>query len=270
MHSSSGGGSNAEMFGALLRHYRERAGLSQEGLGLRIGFSKSQVAMVERGERPPKGDFTLRADAALGADGALTAAAVKLTFSHLASWFEPFAEEELKARTRYEYETHVVPGMLQTEAYARAIFNGGYPTLDDQEIEGRIAARMARQQLLSRVPHPDISFILELSVLTRPIGGREVHREQVQHILDVSRLRHVHLQVMSPQRESHAGLSGSFVLLETDARRRLAYLEIQGTNYLVREEPQLGTLFGRYGILRTQALNTEESQQLIEQVVKDL
>ncbi|MEV0785427.1 helix-turn-helix transcriptional regulator [Streptomyces sp. NPDC050423] len=258
------------MFGALLRFYRERAGLSQESLGLKIGFSKSQVAMVERGQRPPKGDFTSRADAALGADGALTAAAVKLTFSHLASWFEPFAEEERKARTRYEYETHVVPGMLQTEAYARAVFNGGCPPLDDQEIEGRVAARMARQQLLTRVPPPDISFILELSVLTRPIGGRKVHREQIQHILDVSRLRHVHLQVMSPQRESHAGLSGSYVLLETGDRRRLAYLEIQGTNYLVREDPQLGTLFGRYGILRTQALNTEESQQLIEQVAKDL
>lgn len=55
MHTSNNGGGNAEMFGALLRHYRERAGLSQEGLGQKIGFSKSQVAMVERGDRPPKG-----------------------------------------------------------------------------------------------------------------------------------------------------------------------------------------------------------------------
>ncbi|MFG2408266.1 Scr1 family TA system antitoxin-like transcriptional regulator [Streptomyces brevispora] len=258
------------MFGALLRFYRERAGLSQESLGTKIGFSKSQVAMVERGQRPPRGDFTSRADAVLGAEGALTAAAEKLTFSHLASWFEPFAEEERAARTRYEYETHVVPGMLQTEDYARVVFGGGCPPLDDHEIEGRVAARIARQKMLTRNPPPDISFVLELSVLTRPIGGQKVHREQLQHILDVSRLRHVHLQVMSPKRETHAGLSGPFVLLETDDRRRLAYLEVQGTNYLVREQPQLGTLFGRYGILRAQALSPEESQQLIEQVARDL
>ncbi|WP_406459182.1 helix-turn-helix domain-containing protein [Streptomyces sp. NBC_00876] len=258
------------MFGALLRHYRERAGLSQEGLGLKIGFSKSQVAMVERGQRPPKGNFTERADAVLGTHGALTVAAGKLTFSHLASWFEPFADEERTARARHEYETHVVPGLLQTEAHARVVFSGACPSLDDDQIEGRIASRLARQSMLTRKPVPDISFVLELGTLTRPIGGRKVHREQLEHILDIGALRHVHMQVMPPQRETHGGLSGPFVLLETEDRRRLAYLEVQTSSFLVREQPHLGTLFDRYGILRAQALSPEESRQLIEQMAKEL
>ncbi|MFE9818852.1 Scr1 family TA system antitoxin-like transcriptional regulator [Streptomyces sp. NPDC005773] len=270
MHTSNHGGGNAEMFGALLRHYRERAGLSQEGLGQKIGFSKSQVAMVERGDRPPKGVFTPQADAALGADGALIAAGQKLTSSRVASWFEPFAEEEATARARYEYESHLVPGLLQTEKHARALFRGACPPLDDDEIEGLVAGRLARQRMLTRKPLPDISFVLELSPLTRPIGGRDVHRAQLHHILEVSRLRHVHMQVMPPQRETHGGLSGPFVLLETDDRRRLGFLEVQTRSFLVDEQPELGSLFARYGILRTQALGPEESRELIEQVAEGL
>ncbi|MFD8690563.1 Scr1 family TA system antitoxin-like transcriptional regulator [Streptomyces sp. NPDC059651] len=258
------------MFGALLRHYRERAGLSQEGLGLKLGFSKSLVAMVERGERPPKGDFTPQADAALGADGALIAAGGKLTSSRVASWFGPFVEEEATARARYEYESNVVPGLLQTGEHACSLFLGACPPLGEDEIEGLVEARLARQRMLTRRPLPDISFVLEVSALTRPIGGRAVHRAQLQHILEVSRLRHVHVQVMSPHRETHGGLSGSFVLLETDDRRQLAYLEVQRQNFLVSEQEHLASLFARYGILRTQALGPEESRKLIEQAAKAL
>lgn len=270
MHSSSTGGGTAEMFGALLRHYRELAGLSQEGLGSRIGFSKSQVAMVERGQRPPKGEFVALADRALGANGALIAAAVKLSFSRVASWFEPFAEEEAKAVARYEYESHVIPGLLQTEAHARAVFSQACPPLDDDEIERLIAGRLARQAMLTRKPLPDISFVLEVSALNRPIGGRDVHRAQLRHILEVSRLRHVHIQLMSPRRESHSGLGGSFVLLETDDRRRLGYMEVQGRNFLASEQPYLGDLSATYGMLRTQALGPEESRELIKQMAEGL
>lgn len=258
------------MFGVLLRHYRELAGLSQEALGLRIGFSKSQVAMVERGHRPPKGDFVPEADAATGANGALLKAAAQLQFSHLASWFEPFAEEEARCVARYEYESGTVPGLLQTEAHAHALHRGACPPLDDDEIERLVAGRLARQTLLTRKPPVDISFILEVSAITRPIGGRDVHRAQLQHLLDVSDLRNVHIQVMPPQRETHVGLNGPFVLLETDDRRRLAYLEVQGRNFLVSEQPQLGDLFATYGMLRTQALGLGESRGLIKQTAEGL
>ncbi|NEC68022.1 helix-turn-helix transcriptional regulator [Streptomyces sp. SID9727] len=258
------------MFGALLRHYRELADLSQEALGGKIGFSKSQVAMVERGHRPPKGNFVPKADSATGANGAMIAAALKLKFSSVATWFEPFADEEARAVARYEYECHVVPGLLQTEAHARAVFSQACPPLDDEAIERLVAGRMARQALLARRPLPDISFVLEPSALLRPIGGRDAHRAQLQHILDISQLRHVQLQVMSPERETHSGLSGSFVLLETDDRRRLAYLEVQDRNFLVTEQPHLGDLFAKYGRLRSEAHGLEESREWIKRTIEGL
>ncbi|MFJ9886005.1 helix-turn-helix domain-containing protein [Streptomyces sp. NPDC091287] len=268
MHLGNETSGNAVMFGRLLRHFRERAGLSQEALGTRIRFSKSQVAMVERGNRPPRGGFVERADDAVGAQGALMAAGEKVTGSYLADWFEDFANRERRAAARHEYETHVVPGLLQTEAYARTVLQGGYPPVGDDVVEGRVADRLARQSLITRRETAALSFVLELTALARPIGGRAVHREQLAHILDVSQLRHVTLQVMSPHRETHAALSGPFVLLETKEQRRLAYVEAQGHYLLTDDELTVAALFGKYGILRAQALSPEESRVEIEKLAR--
>ncbi|WP_375372222.1 helix-turn-helix domain-containing protein [Streptomyces sp. CAI-121] len=268
MHLGNETSGNAVMFGRLLRHFRERAGLSQEALGGRIGFSKSQVAMVERGNRPPRGPFVERADAAVGAQGALIAAGADVTGSYLADWFEDFAKLERNAAARHEYETHVVPGLLQTEAYARTVLQGGYPPVSDDVVEGRVADRLARQSLITRKDVPDLSFVLELSALARPIGGRAVHREQIAHVLEVAQLRHVTLQVMPPHRETHSGLSGPFVLLETKERRRLAYLEVQDHRALTDQEPTVGNMFGKYGNMRAQALDPENSCAEIEKLAK--
>ncbi|MDT0428394.1 helix-turn-helix domain-containing protein [Streptomyces salyersiae] len=270
MHSGEQGSSNAEMFGTLLRFYRERAGLSQEALGAKIGFSKSQVAMVERGARPPKGGFITGADKALGAQGALEAAGTKLRVNALPHWFAGFAEEEAGAVARHEYETHVVPGILQTEAYARAVLAGQYPVFDEEEIEDKLALRLARQTLLWRKPLPHISFVLEMTPLTRPVGGRQVLREQLLHLRDMAGLRHVQIQIMPPGQQSHPALDGPFVLLENADRRQLAYVEGQGGSFFVTEQPGLSDLFGKYGLLRAQAYSPEESLTMIEDLAEEL
>ncbi|MEU6115955.1 helix-turn-helix transcriptional regulator [Streptomyces sp. NPDC047117] len=258
------------MFGALLRFYREKAELTQEALGRRIGFSKSQVAMVERGDRPPKGTFAPLADDTLAAGGALLAAAEHLHVSRMPSWFEEFAEEEARALALYSYENHLIPGQLQTDGYARAVFNCHCPPLDDEEIEARVATRLARQELLHRKPAPITSFVLEEIALTRPLGGPQVLREQLHHMLDIAQLRNVEIQVMPPDRQTHASLSGPMVLLETAEHRQLVYIEGAGGSFFVSEQPDLGNLFARYGILRAQARTPEESMKLIEQVAEDL
>ncbi|MFI9584499.1 helix-turn-helix domain-containing protein [Streptomyces sp. NPDC052236] len=269
MHSS---GRGSRSFGALLRFYRERAGLSQEALALKIEFSKSQVAMVERGERAPKGTFTPRADDAVGAQGALLLVAEKeFQTSGIPPWTEDYLVEEQSASSVHSYQSQVIPGSLQTKAYAKAVYTCNYcPPLDDEEIDKRVAARLERQQLFYRKPTPIISYVLEESILTRPLGGPPVLKEQLHHVLDIGRLRHVEIQVMPHNRETHAGLAGPMILLETDERRQLAYVEGPSGGYFVCEQPHLGNMFGTYGILRAQALTPEESTKLIEKVVQEL
>jgi transcriptional regulator with XRE-family HTH domain len=271
VHSSDQPESAAEMFGVLLRHFRERSGLSQEQLGKRIGYSKSQVAMVERGARPPKGVFVQRADEVLGAQGALIAVAPKpRKGSPLPDWFMPFADEEAGATVLHAYETHVIPGLLQTEAYARAVLAGQYPAFDDDEIEEKLARRLARQSLLSRRPLPDISFVMEMTALTRPIGGRRVRKAQLHHLASLAQLRHVQIQLMPEDVESHPALDGPFVLLENAERQRMAYVEGQGGSFFVTQQPELGDLFGKYGLLRAQAYTPDRSQEKIEKMAEEL
>ncbi|KMS74729.1 DNA-binding protein [Streptomyces viridochromogenes] len=269
MHSGDRG---SESFGALLRFFRERAGMTQEGLAKHVGYSKSQVAMVERGERSPKGRFVEIADDVLGAQGALLVLAEKeFGKGGLRPWTEDYLAEEMKASAVHVYQTHLIPGSIQTEAYARAVFTSNRcPTLDDAEVERRVASRLKRQQLFTRKPTPTISYVLEESVLTRPLGGAATLKEQLHHILRFGELRHVEIQVMPHHRQDHAGLAGRMSLLETADRHQLAYVEGHRGGYFVSDQPDVGDLFGKYGILRAQALTPEESARLIEEVAGKL
>ncbi|KKD07064.1 helix-turn-helix domain-containing protein [Streptomyces sp. WM6386] len=269
MHSGDRG---SESFGALLRFFRERAGMTQETLGKHVGYSKSQVAMVERGERSPKGRLVEVADETLGAQGALVLLAEKeFGRNGLRPWTEDYLAEEKKAAALHVYQTHLVPGSIQTEAYARAVFTSNRcPTLDEEEIDKRVTARLERQQLFTRKPAPTVSYVLEETVLTRPLGGAATLKEQLHHILAIGELRHVEIQVMPHGRETHAGLAGRMSLLETAERHQLAYVEGHRGGYFVSEQPDVGDLFGKYGILRAQALSPEESAKLIEEVARDL
>ncbi|MEV0120746.1 helix-turn-helix transcriptional regulator [Streptomyces sp. NPDC050703] len=269
MHQGERG---SETFGALLRFYRERAGITQEALGTHVQYSKSQMAMVERGERAPRGRLAELADQFLGAQGALVLLAEK-EFGHrvLPAWTEDYLAEERKAVGIHAYQTLVIPGSLQTAAYARAVYNSNcYPSLDDDEVEARVAARLERGEMFHRKPPPSISYVLEQSLLTRPLGGPPVLKEQLRHLLELGRLRHVELQVMPHGRHVHAGLTGPMILLDTDMRRQLAYVEAPSGGYFVTEQPALSNLFGKYGILRAQALTPEESATLIEKGARDL
>ncbi|MFV2117970.1 helix-turn-helix domain-containing protein [Streptomyces sp. Act-28] len=261
----------AKAFGRLLRFHRERAKITLETLGRHTSYSKSQVAMIEKGERKPKGRFVEIADALLGADGALLEVAEEVTASGVAAWFEDYLVEEAEAAGVHMYANHVIPGLLQTEQYMRAVFACERPALTDKEIERGVTARLARHKVFTRAPKPVISFVLEKITLTRPIGGRSVLKENLVHLLDIASLPHVEIQVMPDDRETHAGLSGPFILLETAKyRRQLVYVEGQNGRYFLSEQPDVGDVFTRYGILRAQALTPEDSAQLIEQVAREL
>ncbi|MGW0536007.1 helix-turn-helix domain-containing protein [Streptomyces sp. NPDC003032] len=268
MHSGERG---SESFGALLRFYRERAGMTQEALGTHVQYSKSQVAMVERGERAPKGKLVEIADEVLGAQGALVLLAEKeFSKSGLRLWTEDFLEHEKVAMSIHSYQDHVVPGLLQTKNYARAVFNCVYPPLDDDEIDDRVANRLARQDLLARKPIAVLHFIVEHSALTRPLGGTAVLKEQLRSMVELGELRNVTIQVMPHDRQAHAGLMGPMILLETTERRQFAYIEGHKGGYFVTEQPDLGNLQAKYGTLRTQALTPEDSAQLIEKTACEL
>lgn len=257
-------------YGVLLQHLRKRAGLNQQQLGDAIGYSLEQVASVEQGRRPAKAAFTAAAERVLEADGVLEVLQDEVDRAKLPRFFRNFAVMEAEVVSRFSYDPLLVPGLLQTEAYARAVFAGHCPPLSEEIVEQHTEGRLSRQKLLARVPLAQLSFIISEEALRDPVGGPEVLREQWQRLLDVSALRNVEIQVMPAGRGFHPGKNGPFVVVESQEHRRLGYFESQGVGCVVTEPAEVSSFALRYGKLRSQALNVEESARLIERMVGEL
>ncbi|MER5850235.1 helix-turn-helix transcriptional regulator [Streptomyces sp. NPDC002012] len=254
-------------YGKLLQHLRKRAELNQQALGDAIGYSLEQVASVEQGRRPAKEAFTVAADRVLAAGGLLEVLQADVDRAKLPQFFRNFALIEAEVLSRFSYDPLLVPGLLQTEAYARAVFGGHCPPFSEDIIDQHTEARLSRQKLLTRDPLAELSFIIGEEALRNPVGGAEVMRGQWQRLLEVGALRTVEVQVMPAGLGFHPGLDGPFVLVETKQLRRLGYIESQEVPSVVSDPAEVSAFGLRYGKLRSQALNVEASARLIERLV---
>ncbi|MET8180358.1 helix-turn-helix transcriptional regulator [Streptomyces sp. NPDC005336] len=258
-------------FGAVVQALREHAGLSREEFAGLVRFSKHTVASIEQGRRMPDPSFVERAEGALGNTGALRKAAKHLSRQPgLASWFRQWARLEAVAIALYTYECRLIPGLLQTEAYARTLFVEQLPPLDDEQVEAQWVARAERQRLLSERPNTAFSFILEEQLFLRRTGGVEVTRGLIDHVLEVAERRNIEVQVMPLVRERHAGLDGPMQLLETPENQWFAYNEGQRGGLFITDPKEVSVLQRRYARMRSQALTLENSLSLLQRMRGDL
>ncbi|MFC9247357.1 helix-turn-helix domain-containing protein [Streptomyces sp. NPDC057136] len=258
-------------YGKLLKLFREKAGMSQEALAEAVGYSYEQTASIEQGRRPAKARFTEQAEEVLGAGGVLAALQVDVDLARLPRFFQNFKAMEAEALSRFSYDPLLIPGLLQTEEYANVLLHAHFPPLDEEVIEELVSARMERQALFHRANPPMVFvFIMEESALRRPVGGAAVLKAQLQHLLVCAQLRNVEIQIMPTARAAHSGLNGSMVLLETVECTQVAYLEAQGVGTVISDRKEVSEFSMRYGMLRSQALDTDGSTRLIEQVVGEL
>jgi transcriptional regulator with XRE-family HTH domain len=257
------------VFGRQLKLLRTRAGLDRAEFGKLVGYSADTVASIEQGRRIPQPRFIDKADEVLGAGGLLTALKEEVAKAQYPAFFRDMARLEARATALNVYAVYAVPGLLQTEDYARAVFHMQRPLLEDDVIEQRLEARMVRQEIFCRRPAPLMSFVIEEAVLRRPIGGPKVMRETLEQILVTGQSRNVEVQVMPIEREDNAALGGPFSLIDTDKGQRLAYAEVQDHSRLYTDAAYVRTLEARYGILRSQALTPSESVAFIEQLMGD-
>ncbi|MCF3121051.1 helix-turn-helix domain-containing protein [Streptomyces arenae] len=272
--SSSTTGSNEpepteglKAFGAVLKSFRKRAGYTQESLAPEIGYSTHFLASIEQGRRFPPPVFVDRCEATLDAFGTLRVAVSQLSKQRgLASWFRRWAQLEREAIALYTYECRLIPGLLQTPAYARTLFLNQLPPLGDDQIEAQLAARTERQLLLTERPNTAFSFILEEHLFLRRMGGHEVTMELIDHVLGLAERRNIELQIMPLERKSHAGLDGPMQFLETPDHQWFGYSEGQRSGQLISAPKEISVLQMRYARMRAQALSFEQSVSLLEQM----
>lgn len=168
------------------------------------------------------------------------------------------------------YECRLVPGLLQSEAYARAVFDNSIPLLTDEQTEAQVAARMERQTMVRERPTVPFGFIVEESVFRRGLGGARVQANMLDHVLELSAPRNVTLQVVPLESEFHGCLDGPMRILETPEGRRLGYSEGQQNGRLISDAKEMSLLCRRYDTLRSQALSPKESRDLLERLRGEL
>ncbi len=254
-------------FGAVLKSFRKRAGHTQDSLAPEIGYSVHFLASIEQGRRFPPPRFVDQCEASLDAFGTLRLAVNQLSKQRgLASWFRRWAQLEQEALTLYTYECRLIPGLLQTEAYARTLFANQLPPLGDEQIEAQLAARAERQKLLTERPNTAYSFILEEHLFLRRMGGAEVTLELIDHVVGLAERRNIEFQIMPLVRETHAGLDGPVQLLETPDNKWFAYSEGQRGGQFISDPKEISVLQSRYARMRSQALTLEDSVSLLKRM----
>ncbi|NUL05243.1 helix-turn-helix transcriptional regulator [Streptomyces lunaelactis] len=256
------------LVGAQLANFRAAAGLTQQELADSINVNLETIASIEQGRRPLKPDLAARLDRLLETKNALeTAVANMPEIDLIPAWAEQYMDLEREAIALSSYQNQVVPGQLQTENYARAVFHSRIPILDEDEITKRATTRIERQEILHRKNPLSISFVIWQPVLMLRLGDTETYAEQIRHLRTCAHLPGVSIQVMPLDRGSHPALDGPFVLLETLDHQYLAYAETQRGSQLISDLDEVSILSQRYAMLRTQALNQEDTVGLLDRLL---
>jgi transcriptional regulator with XRE-family HTH domain len=257
-----------KLLGAQLAAFRRAAGYTQRSLGERVVADEETIASIEQGRRPLKADFAETLDELLDTKGVLSVGVENMPeIDQFPLWAEQYVDHEREAISISAYVNQVVPGLLQTEPYARALFCGRVPAFDKDEIETKTAARIERQEILHRKVPPTLSFVIWEPVLRFPLGGQKVHIDQLRHLRTCADLPGLAIQFLPLNRTTHAGISGPFTLLETPDHQHLAYAESQLGSHWISDADGVSIRSRKYAMLRAQALTPEDSRGLLDRLL---
>ncbi|MEV8633061.1 helix-turn-helix transcriptional regulator [Streptosporangium sp. NPDC051023] len=254
------------LFGYELRKRRETAGWTQEQLARRMRFSDSLIGQVERATRRPSRIFIERCEEALGLRGELLQHWPDLTREGSPRWFRTWLEIEGDAHAIRSWEPLVLPGLLQTEDYARAVISGRPGATPDQ-VEEALAIRMARQKIFQRADPPMYWAVIDECVLRRPIGGREVMRRQLEHLLEMLESPRVSIQIVPFDLGATTGLLGGFAIAQLRGAQDTAYLESIGTGHVTDRPEEIQAVNLRYETIRGDAHSQHASTNMIREMM---
>ena len=182
-------------------------------------------------------------------------------------WFRPWADHEREATSLRSFGMSIVPGLMQTRAYARAVFQSG-GMLTDDEVSERVELRLDRQAVLAGDNPPMFTGVLDEIVLRRPIGGSAVMREQLLHLAAMAELPRVRLHVVPLTVGAYLGVAGPFALATLPTEQSLAYLDNHLEGQVVEKAEELATLQRIWESIRSEALPHHQTVELIREVAE--
>ncbi|MFI5792181.1 helix-turn-helix domain-containing protein [Streptomyces sp. NPDC051677] len=259
------GASPLDYYGFELRRLREAAGLTQRQLGDILNYTGSLVGQVETARKVPTPEFSERVDAALGTGGLFSRLVELVLRSQLPAWFRQVAELQARATEIYCFEMGMVPGLLQTRAYARAVLG----VIDRAGLDDRTAVRLARQRIFEKDEPPLFWVVLSEAALHQQIGSPEIMREQLTHLLSCLDNPLINIQVLPFSAGAHAGMTGSFDVYRFASDPAIVYTEGYGSAHPTANPDSVKNCSLRYDHLQAAALSLKDSAELIRRVMEE-
>ncbi|WP_229356872.1 helix-turn-helix transcriptional regulator [Streptomyces sp. UNOB3_S3] len=265
--SGGAGATTAAVFGEVLRHHREVAGLTQEDLATKIPCNRSLVARVEVGTRVPQRNFVVACDQVLGTEEMFAKLWRKIDWYPAVShpdWFKRRVEMEEKAVELREYQIDVVPGLLQSEEYARALlsqFSSG------RELDERVAARMSRQQRFLETDGPLLVVVLDESTIRNVVGNAAVMRDQCAQLLLAGERTNMGVQVV-PFNAQLARPKCSMSLIRLPDGQDWVYSESLEAGHFINDPAIIARYTKLYDVLRADCLSGPDSAALIRDAME--
>ncbi|MGW1840720.1 helix-turn-helix domain-containing protein [Streptomyces sp. NPDC002067] len=260
-------------FGARVRRAREARGWLQEELAERVGYSSTHISAVETGRKPPTLRMSRSLDKAFGFTGTADSFERRWGTIRNGSLLEGYPEYvgyESRAVELRMFHIGVIPGLLQTPAYARALEEGFVKrgAITPEQADERVAVLMDRQEALVRLSPPTMLVVMDESCLRRPIGGAEVMTEQFQALVEFAALPNTMLQIAPYAIGELRSFNLPINLLTMADRSMIAYAESQAQGHLDRETTFVLSALSAYHQLQAESLSQAESVAMIEQLRK--
>ncbi|MFC8848807.1 MULTISPECIES: helix-turn-helix transcriptional regulator [unclassified Micromonospora] len=249
-----------------LRRRRVAAGLTQAQLGELVFCSDSQVSAIETGAKPPTLPHLTAVDKALNTGGYFATLWDELVKGDAAPMREWIEEIEREATALRWYEHSFVPGLLQTEAYARAVFRAARVPIS--ELDQHVASRLERQAVLARDPSPQLFVVLDEMVLRRACGGPDVMAEQVEHLLTCAEQPHIQLHVVPLSAGIYPGLNGAFILADLPDGSRAGCVDHQLKSQTTGQPDPVVSLGVRWEAVRGEALPLGQTIDVLKEAAK--
>lgn len=263
------GASTAAVFGEVLRHFREAAGLTQEGLARQIPCDRSHVARVEAGTRVPQDTFAKTCDELLGTGGVLLRLWARIDWYPQVEhpdWFERRVRMDAEAVSLLAYQANVVPGLLQTQDYAWALF--ARHIADQDEVEERVKARMSRQRRFLAPDGPLFVVVLDESCLRTRVGSPAIMRDQFAHLLEAGQRPNIRIQVVPADDPGIDRPNTSMSLITLPDGHQWVYSESLDQGHFNDNPALFAKHRHTYDVLRADALSARQSAALISDLMK--
>jgi transcriptional regulator with XRE-family HTH domain len=262
--------SAADYFAAELKAQRAQRGWTQAETGEKIGYSGSYVSDIERGARLATLEIAQACDRVFGTPGTFVRWHEIAKRAAYPSFFAPVLAFEQEAVRIHGWSVGAVPGLLQTERYARSVIQAGRPQADDAAIERTVTARTERQSILSLETAPLLWYVVYEAVLRHVIGDQEIMGEQLDKLIKAASLRGIVLQVLPFTAHDHAGVEGPITIYERRSSPSIGYTECHRGGRVLEDSDEVADLFTVMGMLRAAALPPRDSLALMKQIRREV